>query len=194
MNYVLIALASYLLGSIPFGVLASRRSGHDILHEGSGNPGATNALRVLGPFWGAMVLLGDVGKGILSAYVGARLGGPGGMALGACCAALGHAFSVFLRGRGGKIVSTSLGAMLFLDWRIIIPAVVVFLLVVLLTRYVSLGSMLGGAAGFLATLLLHDSLPVRIAVLFLCLLLIWRHRSNIERLLSHSERRLGERA
>lgn len=194
MNYVLIALASYLLGSIPFGVLAARRSGRDILHEGSGNPGATNALRVLGPFWGAMVLLGDAGKGILSAYLGVRLAGADGMAIGACSAALGHAFSVFLRGRGGKIVSTSLGAMLFLDWRLIIPAVLVFLLIVLVTRYVSLGSMLGGVAGFVATLLLEDSLPIRLGVLFLCLLLIWRHKGNIGRLLGHSERRLGERA
>lgn len=194
MSILLAVVIGYLLGSIPFGVLAARRSGRNIQQEGSGNIGATNALRVLGPVWGALVLAGDAGKGILSAYIGARLAGPDGMAVGVCGAAAGHAFSLFLRGRGGKIVSTSLGAMIFLDWRLIVPAVVIFLLVVLLTRYVSLGSIIGGGAALLTALLLPDAWPIRIAVAFLFALLVWRHQSNIQRLLHGTERKLGTRA
>lgn len=194
MEIWLSALIGYLLGSIPFGVLAARQSGRDILREGSGNPGATNALRVLGPFWGVAVLVGDVGKGVLSAYLGAHLAGVEGLAVGACAAALGHAYSIFLRGRGGKIVSVSFGALLFLDWRVAVMAATVFVLVVAVTRYVSLGSMLGAASAFVATLWLPDALAIRLAVAFILALLVWRHRGNIQRLRQGHERKLGERA
>lgn len=193
-GFLLSALVGYLLGGIPFGVLAARQTGRDILHEGSGNIGATNALRVLGPFWGVAVLAGDVGKGVLSAFLGAHLGGLDGLAVGACAAALGHAYSIFLRGRGGKVVSVSFGALLFLDWRIALLAAIVFVLVVALTRYVSLGSMLGAASAFLGTLLLPDAPAIRLAVAFILVLLVWRHRSNIERLRHGNERKFGERA
>ncbi|MDA8346124.1 MAG: glycerol-3-phosphate 1-O-acyltransferase PlsY [Thermaerobacter sp.] len=183
----------YLLGSVPFGVLASRFAGRDILKEGSGNPGATNALRLLGPGWAAAVLLGDALKAVLAAYIGLRLGGVLGSALGGSLAAVGHAYSVFLRGRGGKVVAVSLGLLAFWDWRVLIPAVVVFLIVVALTRLVALGSLVGALAAAVAASIWPLPVAVRISIYFLFLLIVWRHRPNIARIAKGQEHRLGQR-
>ncbi len=195
MNLLIAAVFGYLLGSIPAGVLAARRAGRDILHEGSGNPGATNALRVMGPYWALLVLIGDTGKGILAAYIGWKLGGPLGSALGGAAAAVGHAYSLFLRGQGGKVVAVSLGVLLFWGWPLVVGALVVFLIVLGVTRIVSLSSMLAALAAALMAAAGVPPLPgvLHYAVFFLVLVLIWRHRPNIERLLRHEEKRLGSR-
>jgi glycerol-3-phosphate acyltransferase PlsY len=187
------AIVGYLLGSIPFSVLAARRQGRDILQEGSGNPGATNALRVIGPYWAVAVLIGDAGKGILAAYLGWKLGGPLGSALAGAAAAVGHAYSIYLRGRGGKVVAVSLGVLLFWGWPLVVGALVVFGVVIALTRIVSISSMLAALAAAVLAAAGVPALPpaLRFAVFFLVLLLLWRHRPNIERLLRHEEKRLG---
>jgi len=192
-TYLTAAILGYLLGSIPWGVLASRRAGRDIRREGSGNIGATNALRVLGPYWASLVLLGDAGKGLLAAYIGFKLGGPWASAAAGAAAALGHAYSLFLRGQGGKVVAVSLGVMLFWDWPLLIAALAVFLVVLAATRIVSLSSMLAalGAASLAALDLPAVPFALRLGVWFLVALLIWRHRPNIERILRHEEKRLG---
>ena len=193
MTSLLAAIVGYLLGSIPFGVLAAKRQGRDILHEGSCNPGATNALRVMGPYWAALVLIGDAGKGLLAAYLGWKLGGPLGSALAGAAAALGHAYSIYLRGRGGKVVAVSLGVLLFWGWPLVVGALVVFGVVIALTRIVSVSSMLAALAAAVLAAAGMPALPpsLRYAVFFLVLLLLWRHRPNIERLLRHEEKRLG---
>ena len=190
---LLAAIVGYLLGSIPFSVLAAKRQGRDILHEGSGNPGATNALRVMGPYWAVAVLIGDAGKGILAAYLGYKLGGPLGSALAGAAAAVGHAYSIYLRGRGGKVVAVSLGVLLFWGWPLVVGALVVFGVVIALTRIVSISSMLAALAAAVLAAAGVPALPppLRYAVFFLVLLLLWRHRPNIERLLRHEEKRLG---
>lgn len=193
MTLVLAAILGYLLGSFPTGVLAAGRAGRDILHEGSGNPGATNALRVLGPYWALAVLLGDVGKGLLAAYIGWKLGGPLGSAFAGGAAALGHAYSLFLHGQGGKVVAVSLGVLLFWGWPLVLAAVIVFLIVLGLTRIVSLSSLLASLCALVLAALGQPPEPdaLRYGVLFLVLLLIWRHKPNIVRLLRHEEKRLG---
>ncbi len=190
---VLSAVIGYLLGSIPFGVLASRLGGRDILLEGSGNPGATNALRILGPGWAAAVLVGDALKAVLAAYLGLRLGGIAASAVAGSFAALGHAYSVFLRGRGGKVVASSLGLLAFWDWHVLIPAVIVFLLVVAATRLVALGSLLGALAAAVAASVWPLPLSLRLAIYFLFVLIVWRHRPNIARMAKGDEHRLGQR-
>ncbi len=193
MTSLVAAIVGYLLGSIPFSVLAARRQGRDILQEGSGNPGATNALRVIGPYWAVAVLIGDAGKGILAAYLGWKLGGPLGSALAGAAAAVGHAYSIYLRGRGGKVVAVSLGVLLFWGWPLVVGALVVFGVVIALTRIVSISSMLAALAAAVLAAAGVPALPpaLRFAVFFLVLLLLWRHRPNIERLLRHEEKRLG---
>ncbi len=193
MTFLFSALIGYILGSIPFGVLASRAGGHDIMQEGSGNIGATNALRILGPGWAALVLVGDVLKAIAAAYIGLRLGGALGSALGGAFAAVGHAYSVFLRGRGGKVVAVSLGVLIFWDWLLAVAGVAAFLIAVALTRLVALGSLLGALAAAVAATVLKLDRPLLVAVYFLFVLIVWRHRPNIERMAKGQEHRLGQR-
>jgi len=192
-SLIFLALAGYLLGAIPSGAIAARIKGRDILAEGSGNPGATNALRVLGPLWAIAVLLCDAGKGLLAAYLGFRLGGPAGSALAGASAALGHAYSIFLRGRGGKVVAVSLGVLLLWDWHAIAAALAVFLVTLALTRVVSLGSILGALCAAVDSTFTPLAPVLRVGIYFLVLLLIWRHRPNIASLWHGEERRLGGR-
>ncbi|MFH1679132.1 MAG: glycerol-3-phosphate 1-O-acyltransferase PlsY [Candidatus Eisenbacteria bacterium] len=190
------ALAAFLLGSIPFGYLVPRVfGGLDIRSFGSGNPGFTNVYRAAGPVRGIAVLAGDVGKGILAVLLGRALGGTAGGAAAGLAAIAGHVWTPFLRFRGGKGVATTAGVFLTL-----LPAetgisAAVFLVAVLATRYVSLGSMLMAATLPLSVLVL-DRLrggPPRLhhllLVLPVSLLIVWRHRANLRRLMSGTENR-----
>lgn len=208
-RFLVALLLSYLLGSIPFGLLAGWIAGKDIRREGSGNIGATNVYRVCGPKFGIPVLLLDGLKGFIPpmAMLGTASDSRVGWAVVLCglAAILGHTFPVWLGFRGGKGVATSVGALLaILPSAAILVAMAVFLLVVLLTRYVSLGSMVGGVALVIAHLaLLHakgisawssESLPQTILVIFLSLLVIFRHRANIIRILEGTEHQFGVKA
>ncbi len=192
MSTVLAAVVGYLLGSVPFAVLAARLRGRDVLREGSGNPGATNTLRVLGPGWAAAVLVGDALKAVLAAYLGYHLAGPLASAVAGSFAALGHAYSIFLRGRGGKVVAVSLGLLAFWDWQVMAIAVAMFLVVVAITRIVALGSLLGALAAAVAASILPLPTALRVAVYFLFALIVWRHRPNIARIARGQEHRLGQ--
>lgn len=187
-------LLGYLLGSIPFGYLLGRLSGIDLRQEGSGNIGATNALRTLGVPAGLASLLLDVGKGLLAVYLGFRLGsGPWAPALAAMGAILGHAWSVFLGFTGGKVVATTAGILILLSPYSLAVALGVFLVTVLITRYVSLGSILAIATVALTAALLPEPLPYRLAALLAVAISLWRHRSNIHRLRLGTERRFGQK-
>jgi len=180
-------LFSYLVGSIPFGLLFSRMVGKDVRKEGSGNIGATNVNRVLGKKLGILTLLCDVTKGFLPVFVASIMlpeGDNRQLYIGLCglAAVLGHMFSIYLGFKGGKGVATALGVFLFFSpWSIAI-ALVVFVAVVGISGFVSVGSL--AAAGLIPffILLLGGS-----ASTFLCsgviAILIWiKHSSNIGRL------------
>lgn len=193
MEVVLILLA-YLFGSVPAGVLVGRAYGVDLRKVGSGNIGATNALRALGPGPALVVALFDAFKGGVAVGLARALGleGPalGGVAL---AAVLGHNYSLFLGFKGGKGVATSFGTLLFLDP---VLAAYVFPLGVgtmLITRYVSAGSMLGGMAAVVLALALGRPLWEVLTVASMALLIFWTHRENLKRLRAGTERRLGER-
>lgn len=190
-----IMLFSYLLGSMPFGFITARFKGVDLTRQGSGSTGATNVLRTLGPAYAVPVLLLDVGKGALAAYLGLRyleLGTLGALIAGAA-AISGHNWSVFLRFRGGKGVATSAGVVLVAFPMLLAVAVVVFLITVLVTRYVSLGSILGSWAALFLSLSPEYSLVHRIPVMILVGLITYQHRSNIKRLLSGTESKIGQK-
>lgn len=190
-----IMLFSYLLGSMPFGFITARFRGVDITRQGSGSTGATNVLRTLGPAYAVPVLLLDIGKGALAAYLGLRyleLGTLGALIAGAA-AISGHNWSVFLRFRGGKGVATSAGVGLVAFPMLLAVAVVVFLITVLVTRYVSLGSILGSWAALFLSLSPEYSLVHRIPVMILVGLITYQHRSNIKRLLSGTESKIGQK-
>jgi glycerol-3-phosphate acyltransferase PlsY len=192
---VAVCLASYLLGAIPFGFLAARLRGIDITKQGSGNTGATNVFRTLGPAYAIPVLLLDVGKGAAAAYLGMRLldmDSTGALLAGACAIA-GHNWSVFLRFRGGKGVATSAGVGLIVFPYLLLAALVVFLVVVVTSRYVSLGSLVGAWTAFLLSLTPSYTKVHRVTVFLLVAAITVRHRSNIARLASGTERKFGEK-
>jgi glycerol-3-phosphate acyltransferase PlsY len=198
-----IAAAAYLLGSIPTGYLLVRLFRHqDIRAAGSGNIGATNVLRSGGKGLGAATFLLDVLKGSAAVYFGGLLGiliAPNTplrtmQAIAALCAVLGHMFPVWLGFRGGKGVATGFGVFLVAAPLAALAAISVFVIILLLSRYVSLASIFGAIsfpifAWFLVT---GDRPPVFIAVQFaVALLIIAKHHQNIGRLLRGQESRFG---
>lgn len=195
----LFALAAYLLGSVPTGlVLAKLFAKRDIRIGGSGNIGATNVARLLGRKLGALTLAGDLLKGFVPVYAGSFLfAGPGGgtdylaLSLFGLAAFLGHLFPAYLRLRGGKGVATSFGVFVFLAPAPLLLALVLFVIIVAVSRYVSLGSL--GAAVLLPVLLVAFSYPLPVIVAGMCmgLLIFIMHRENIRRLQLGTERRLG---
>jgi glycerol-3-phosphate acyltransferase PlsY len=189
-NLILVFTASYLLGSIPFGMVMSRLfGGGDVRRAGSGNIGATNVARVAGPVPGLLTLLLDAGKGWLAVWLAMRLlhGQALDTVLAGWFAMLGHCFPVWLRFRGGKGVATAAGVFLALCPFAMLAAAVLFLLVAGFWRYVSLGSIAAAAAIPLLVYLLwapHFAPPesVTITSLAIAALVIYQHRGNIARL------------
>ena len=200
---LLIAAAAYLLGSIPTGYLLVRIFRHeDIRSVGSGNIGATNVLRSGGKGLAAATFLIDMLKGCSAVWIGALLGAllmpatPArtAQAIAALCAVLGHMFPVWLRFRGGKGVATGFGVFLVAAPWAALAAIGVFFLVLLLSRYVSLASILGSASfPVFAWFLVSGPRPAPfIAAQFaVALLIIAKHHQNIRRLLAGTESRFG---
>ena len=206
-SLILIIIISYLLGSIPFGVIISRLwKGIDIREYGSKNPGATNVYRVIGPFPAAIVLLLDVVKGLLAVLLLSRisidqitLGSVNLKIITAVAVILGHVFPVFAYFKGGKGVATGLGAVMALAPLEISLAVILFVIIVALTRYISLGSLC--AALFLLFALVFEryylqkpvSGELLIAILILNAFIFYTHRSNIKRLLNGTENKFSRK-
>ncbi|RTG98425.1 glycerol-3-phosphate 1-O-acyltransferase PlsY [Thermus scotoductus] len=193
-SVLLVLFLAYLLGSVPAGVLVARTYGVDIRKVGSGNIGATNVLRALGPGPALVVAFFDVFKGGIAVLIARAVGieGPllGGVAL---AAVLGHNYSLFLGFKGGKGVATSFGTLLFLDPILALWTFPIGVSVMLLTRYVSAGSMTGGVAATVLALALARPLWEVVTVALMTLLIFWTHRENLKRLQAGTERRLGEK-
>ncbi|MDF1524331.1 MAG: glycerol-3-phosphate 1-O-acyltransferase PlsY [Trueperaceae bacterium] len=192
LGLVTVVLA-YLMGSIPTGLLVARWRGVDIRTAGSGNIGATNVLRAVGPFAALLVVLIDPLKGVVAVSVPTLLGiGPWWVAAAALAAVLGNCFNVFLRFRGGKGVATSLGVFVTIDPWVSLTALAVFALTLAFGRMVSLASVVAVAATPLMLLMLGDSTAPKVALAFaLALVIVWRHQDNLARLAAGTERRLG---
>jgi acyl phosphate:glycerol-3-phosphate acyltransferase len=184
-------LIAYLLGAIPFGYLLVKwRTGSDVRAAGSGNIGATNVLRTAGRAAGFLTLLLDIAKGYLAVWLAGRLSDrdPLWMSLAALAVIAGHAYPVFLQFRGGKAVASFVGAFLCLaPWAMAVE-VVVFVVVVAWTRHISLGSIIGAATVPLAAWLVQQaSIYVVIAAAIGGGFIIYKHRSNIQRLRAGTE-------
>jgi glycerol-3-phosphate acyltransferase PlsY len=192
-SVVLAAIVAYLIGCIPFAALAARAKGVDLRVHGSGNLGATNAIRVLGPAVGIPVLLADVAKGWCAAAIVPRIAGPPHMETAILCAAAavaGHVFPVTLGLRGGKGVATAAGALFALAPGAIGIAAAAFVAVLLGTRYVSLASITASAALAIALWVEGAPLVLRVAGSAIALLVITRHRANVTRLARGTEPRV----
>lgn len=187
----------YLLGSIPFGYLLVRLTGGgDIRFQGSGNIGATNVARTSGWAVGVATLLLDGAKGFAAVWLAERFSGGNVriMMYAGLAAILGHVFPIWLRFEGGKGVATALGVFLAICWPAIAAAVVLFLLVVVFWRYISLASISAAASLPLLVYLLYaprhaPPTAISVSTLFAAIVVIVKHRDNIERLLAGTEPR-----
>ncbi len=198
LGYTITALVGYLLGAIPFAVIIAKCCGVDIFKAGSGNPGATNVKRSCGKFAGNLCFALDAAKGFAAAsfpywaqYFGAKFEQPDVLVfVGLAAAILGHSFSVFIKFRGGKGVAVTIGGLLFAMIVPILIGLVVWVVVFYASRYVSL-----------ASIVMAVSLPISSAICFggssielyiaiaISAIIVYRHRSNISRLLKGTENR-----
>ena len=205
MSWILVALGAYLLGSIPNGYLVGRARGVDLRKEGSGNIGATNALRVVGKKWGYLVFAGDAFKGwlavILARLAGYYWGAGPEVELGvvaAIFAMVGHVFPVWLKFQGGKGISTAAGVMiaLFPPW-VFLAGLTLWALLFYTTRYVSVASIAAAVSLPLSSAALWamghcDGIRTTVAAA-MCALAVWRHMPNIQRLLAGTEKKFEKR-
>lgn len=193
LNAIIVIVAAYLLGSISSAVIVGRLLGTaDPRTQGSGNPGATNMLRLGGKKAGAITLVGDMLKGLIAVLVARAIGaGADVQALAAGAAFLGHLFPVFFGFKGGKGVATALGALLGLQWSVGLLVIATWLAMAALFRYSSLAALIAAASAPLYMWWLKPEPVVIAAVVVMSVLLYWRHRSNIRNLLGGTEGRIN---
>jgi glycerol-3-phosphate acyltransferase PlsY len=190
--YALIAAAAYLIGSIPFSYIFSKKlKGEDIREKGSGNVGTTNALRTYGWGMGILTLVCDVLKGVFAALVGLWLGGSPGLYIAGVLAVAGPNFSVYLKFKGGKGIATTTGVLLVIQP---FPTIIIFagcVTVVAATRIMSVGSLIGLAASAIAAFFVSGGdVFWQTAVLVIAALGVVSHRENISRLMRGEENKL----
>ena len=194
-------IGSYLIGSIPSGLIIGKLRRVDIREYGSGNIGTTNVLRTLGARYGALVLIADVFKGVIAVLLARYIiGSPMSEMAAGFAAVAGHDWSLFLKFKGGRGVATSLGALLPMAMPAPLSGVIglaVFVLIIALTRYVSLASIVGSVATVvaMAVFLGLDRVPWQylVYIVVVVALIIFQHRDNISRLLSGTESKLGQK-
>lgn len=194
MKFILIGIISYLIGSFSSAYhLGKALKKIDIRAHGSGNSGATNAIRVMGAKIGVVTFLLDFFKGILAVLIGFYLGEYNGGLVGGICAVLGHDFPIFIGFKGGKGVATSLGALAILHFPTALTSVIIGIIVAFITRYVSLGSIVFFTFNPIISIILNNpnNQYLTLTCFFLGLLGIYRHKSNIKRLIRGNENKIG---
>lgn len=190
---VLSAVIAYLIGSISFSTLIGRWFGKiDIRDHGSGNAGATNTLRVLGVRYAVIVLLADIAKGVVAVLLAKALGAgnPWVTYLSALTVIIGHNWPIYFGFRGGKGIATTIGVLLILMPKSVLTASLVAVILIALTRYVSLGAIVLTVLTPVAGILFHSGTGKVVLAVAIAVLSIWRHRKNIQRLLHGQERRV----
>ena len=196
MKIALIIISCYLLGSIPFGYIVGKLFKKvDIRELGSGNIGATNVFRILGPSLASLVLIGDIGKGILSIYLVQYLNIDNLLIITIAGLAVicGHDWSLFLGFKGGKGIATTFGVVFALNPTISILALIIWGVVLITTRYVSLSSIFAVISIFIFTILFKQPYEYIIFSAIILVLGIFNHKDNIKRLRSGNERKIGEK-
>jgi len=193
MEWFKAVLLGYLLGSIPFGYLTGKLYKIDIRRYGSGNIGFTNVMRVIGVLPAAFVLFFDACKGFLSVWYGFHIGNENIAVLGALAAMCGHNWPVFLKFKGGRGVATGLGIIIYLSPKVTLAAIFLWLLVVIVTRYVSLGSILAAFSVPIGMYISKEPFAYITFALLGASIVIIRHSANIKRLLKGEENKIGNK-
>lgn len=194
-KYFFIILLAYLFGSIPFGYILGRLvTKQDIRTKGSGNIGTTNAFRTSGPRVGLLTLFFDGLKGFLSCYFAYLiLATDEAVALAGLFAMIGHCFSMFLKFKGGKGIATSAGVVLYIDYRLLLILLGVFIIILLMTKIVSLSSITAALLAPFVSYFIGLDKPYIIMVLIIVCIVIFRHKDNIKRLRAGNEARVGRK-
>lgn len=187
MDIIFFVILGYLIGSIPTALIVSKTKNIDIRQHGSGNIGGTNTFRVLGKKAGYIVSSIDILKGVVPTLIGYLYGGELYAIFTGVPASIGHSYSIYVKFKGGKSVATSAGIMLVLNPIALLFAVAVFALTLFITKYVSLSSMIAASSIVIFLMLFEDSVMIKVTTLFLAAFIIFRHYSNINRLVEGSE-------
>jgi len=191
---ILVGLLSYLIGSIPFSYLIPKWIGKiDIRLHGSGNTGTTNVVRTLGMKVGVLAFIGDFLKGLIPTLIGLIWLGEIGGITGALLSVIGHCYPIWLKFKGGKGVATSAGVMLVLLPDLFVMLLLVQFAVIFLTRYMSLASIISACLLPVLSFVFSKSMPLLAFSIALGLFVIYRHRSNLKRLIQGTESKLGKK-
>ena len=191
-HFCIIAALSYLLGSLSFAIIICKLTlGKDIRTYGSGNAGLTNAYRTMGAGKTVLVLVGDIAKAAVALAVAGMLAGMLGKLIAGIFVILGHVFPVYFGFRGGKGVLVGATMLAFLDWRIFVIALGLFCIAVILTKWVSLGSIVGAISFPISMQVFYQD--IRLTVISACMAaaVIFMHRSNIKRILTGTENKFS---
>ena len=185
---ILAGIIAYLLGSIPFAyIIGEKFFGIDVRTLGSGNVGSTNALRNFGKKAGIATLILDFLKGYVAVLIGSKLAGEKGINIALLMVVLGHMYSIFLNFKSGKGVATSAGAMLFINPKLFLILVAIFILTILVSRMVSLGSILAAASAIILGYFFYGFTPIYYVIAIVCIMIIYKHRTNIKRIKNGNE-------
>ncbi len=190
-GFAVLLFLAYIAGSIPFGLVVGKVFyGVDVRELGSGNVGTTNVFRVLGKKAGIAVMISDILKGYIPAVVAAALFDPWVAIFIASAPVLGHIYSIFLKGKGGKGIATGAGVVLALVPVAFLIIFSTWLLLIVVTRYVSVASLVAALMVPILTIAFGEPLPYEIAGVLVAVLVWWAHRGNISRLLAGEENRV----
>ena len=202
-SYIIVAVIAYLIGSINFSVITSKKmAGFDLREKGSGNAGSTNVLRTVGAKAAVITLICDVLKGIIAIYIAKLIGniwsdldGALLVQLAGIFGVLGHTFPIFFGFKGGKGVATSLGVLVTTNWQIGLICLVFALVLIVFTQMVSVGSITAGLLYPVLTIFIHQNYIVDgnyiIASIILATLVIFNHRANVKRILEGKENKIS---
>lgn len=195
MKYILVFAVSYLLGSIPFGLLTTKLfAGVDVRKHGSGNIGMTNVLRTTGYFCALITLIGDMGKGIAAVLLGSYFLGDATLTLiSGIMAVVGHNWSLFLRFKGGKGIATIGGVLLAYQPLVAAILAVIWVAVLIFSRYISLASIVVAFCFPMILIILKTNALEVVLAIIVATFTIFKHRSNIERLRNGTEYRFGQK-
>lgn len=193
MKTILFIIFAYLLGAIPWAFLMGKHFKNiDIREYGSGNVGFTNSLRILGKGPAVLVLIGDIGKGLIAVLIVKYLGSPILAILAGLAVVIGHNYPVYLKFRGGKGAAAGFGALLALLPEEALLALTVWLLIILITRYVSLGTILAALTVPIATFYFHNEIHYLFFSILGVIFVIVKHHTNISKLIKGTERKIGK--
>jgi len=193
LRIVIAAAIGYLLGSANTSIIVGRFYGIDVRDHGSGNAGATNTLRTLGKSAAALVGVGDVLKGIIACLVGSFIAGDIGLMVGGFASVLGHNWPIYFKFKGGKGIFTSFAVVLMMDYKIGLILLGIFAVVVLLTRFVSLSSVTASVFFPVLAVIFNKNINFIIIAILTAALAVFRHRSNLKRLIEGTESKIGSK-